>query len=66
MLHRFLSGEPLSPDYFGSTAAPEVVIRQVGGSKMEVWDLKQGQVLRCVDISSNLISCFDPESSPNE
>ena len=63
MLHRFLSGEPLSPDSFGSTAAPEVVIRQVGESDMEVWDLKQGQVINYEGISRSLLSCFDPEKS---
>ena len=55
MLHRFLSGEPLIvkiTDYFGSEAAPEVVIRQVGGKAMQY----EG-------ISRSLLQCFDPNKS---
>ena len=63
MLHRFLSGEPLSPDYFGSEAAPEVVIRQVGESEMEVWDIKGGKVMQYEGISRSLLQCFDPKKS---
>ena len=62
MLHRFLTGEPLGPDSFGSTAAPEVVIRQVSNFGMEVWDLKQGKVMRCVNSPDFLLS-FDPKKS---
>ena len=63
MLHRFLSGEPLSPDYFGFTAAPEVVIRQVGESEMQVWDINQGKVMNCIKPSRLLLCCFDPKKS---
>ena len=64
MLHRYVTGKPLSPDSNGSTAAPEVVIRQVGESVMEVWDIKQEQVLYCVNSNSyGVLSCFDPKKS---
>ena len=64
MLHRYFSGEPLSPDSEGTTAAPEVVIRQVGESVSEVWDIKQELVLYCVNSNSyGVLSCFDPKKS---
>ena len=63
MFHRFLSGDSLSPDSFGSTAAPEVVIRQVGDSNMEVWDIKEGRVMNYEGISRTLLRCFDPKKS---
>ena len=65
MLQRLLSGDSLSPDSFGSTTAPEVVIRQVGESVMQVWDIQRGQVLvyRRGHVSHNLLRCFDPKKS---
>jgi hypothetical protein len=63
MLYRYLSGDSFSPDSFGSTSAPEVVIRQIGDSKMEVWDLKQKSVLLYYGNNEGLISCFDPRKS---
>ena len=63
MLHCFLSDEPLSPDYFGSTAAPEVVVRQVGESVMQVWDIKNVQVVTYDGSSLELLQCFDPKKS---
>ena len=64
MLHCYITRKPLSPDSEGSTAAPEVVIRQVGDSVLEVWDLKQEQVLYCVNSNSyGVLSRFDPLKS---
>ena len=63
MLYRYISGDSLNPDSFGSTAAPEVAIRQVGESVVEVWDIKQGQVMYCVNSSPLLLRCFDPKKS---
>ena len=63
MLHVFLSGEPLSPDYFGSTAAPEVVIRQLEQSEMHVWAIEGGKVMKYEGISRSLLQCFDPKKS---
>ena len=63
MLLRFVRDGSLSPDSFGSTNAPEVVIRQVQQSNMEVWDLKQGRVMVYKGISPLLLSCFDPKKS---
>ena len=63
MLHRFLSGDSLGPNSYGSTAAPEVVIRQVGESGVEVWDIKQGEVSDCLGSIPLLLRCFDPKKS---
>ena len=63
MLHRYVTGKPLSPDSEGSTAAPEVVFRQLGGGDVEVWDLKQGQVKACLGSIPHLLRCFDPKKS---
>ena len=63
MLLRFVRDGSLSPDSFGSTDAPEVVIRQVGQSDMQVWDLKQGRVLNYAGSFRSLLMCFDPKKS---
>lgn len=53
MLHRFLC----------DSDAPEVVIRQIGQSLMEVWDFKQGEVMEYEGSSLRLLRCFDPKKS---
>jgi hypothetical protein len=63
MLHRFLSRENMCIDSFGSTSAPEVVIRQIGDSEMQVWDLKEKRVSVFDGNSRGLLSCFDPQKS---
>jgi hypothetical protein len=63
MLHRFLSADTLPPDFSGSTSPPEVVIRQVATSIMQVWDIREGHVLFYDGISHGLLSCFDPNKS---
>jgi hypothetical protein len=62
MLYRFLSADALPPDSFGSTKCPEVVIRQVGESVMQLWDIKNGNVMDSV-ADPRLLSCFDPNKS---
>ena len=63
MLHRFICGDSLGEDVYGSTDPPEVVIRQFGESVMELWDLKKGQVMDCVDSTHLFLSCFDPRKT---
>ena len=63
MLHRFISGDSLGKDFYGSTDPPEVVIRQVGQSVMQVWDLKRREVLEYQGSSLGLLGCFDPRKS---
>ena len=63
MLHRFICGDSLGEDSYGSTDPPEVVIRQVGQSVMQLWDIKKGQVMACVDSTYLFLSCFDPKKS---
>ena len=62
MLHRYITGKPLSPDSEGSTAAPEVIIRQLRES-VQVWDIKQGQVTNCLGSIPLLLRCFDPKKA---
>ncbi len=63
MLHRFITGDSLGKDSYGSKDPPEVVIRQVGESVMQLWDLKKGQVMDCVDSTFRFLSCFDPRKT---
>ena len=63
MLHRFICGDSLGEDSYKSTDPPEVVIRQVAQSHMEVWDLKRGEVLKYQGSSLGLLRCFDPKKT---
>lgn len=53
----------LPPDWLGSTAAPSVVIRQMGEEAMTVYDLTARTADRLEGINSRLIACFDPRST---
>ena len=63
MLHRFICGYSLGEDVYGSTDPPEVVVRQLAQSHMEVWDLKGGEVLEYQGSSLGLLQCFDPKKT---
>ena len=61
MIQRFLSGDELPLDTHASKSAPEIVIRQVGDIRFQLWDLNNARVMECRrSDGSGLLSCFDP------
>ena len=53
--------ESLPCDSLGSSEVPEVVIRQVGTNKMQVYFVKAKEVHEVSLIQSRLFRCFDPK-----
>jgi hypothetical protein len=55
--------ETLPPDWNKSTAAPKVVILQIGDDKMIIYDIENRKAQEIKGISSSVLDCFDPKTS---